>query len=94
MDINMDIDTNTKIYRDLSFLIQGDITISILCQRIYYHMMSHYDNELDGTYNKAEKIANVVEIELNYLDKKGILKELTIYNLYHKVMDVILINNY
>ena len=90
----MDIDTNTKIYRDLSFLIQGDITISILCQRIYYHMMSYYNNEFDESYNKAEKIANVVEIELNYLDKKGIIKDINIYNLYHKVMDVILINNY
>ena len=90
----MDINTNTKIYRDLSFLIQGDITISILCQRIYYHMMSFSDNEFDGTYNKAEKIANVVEIELKYLEKNGLLKNLNIYNLYHKVMDVILINNY
>ena len=92
--MNMDLNTTTKIYRDLSFLIQGDITISILCQRIYYHMMSFYDNEFDGTYNKAEKIANVVEIELNYLDNNGLLKNLNIYNLYHKVMDVILINNY
>ena len=92
--MNMDLNTTTKIYRDLSFLIQGDITISILCQRIYYHMMSFYDNEFDGTYNKAEKIANVVEIELKYLEKNGSLKNLNIYNLYHKVMDVILINNY
>jgi len=90
----MDINTNTKIYRDLSFLIQGDITISILCQRIYYHMLNFYDNELDVSYNKAEKIANVVEIELNYLGNNGLLKNLNIYNLYHKVMDVILINNY
>ena len=90
----MDINTNTKIYRDLSFLIQGDITISILCQRIYYHMLNFYDNELDVSYNKAEKIANVVEIELKYLEKNGLLKNLNIYNLYHKVMDVILINNY
>ena len=90
----MDLNTTTKIYKDVSFLIQKSITISVLCQRIYYHMLNFYDNELDVSYNKAEKIANVVEIELNYLGNNGLLKNLNIYNLYHKVMDVILINNY
>jgi|TARA_B110000914_G_C15246022_1_gene346401 hypothetical protein len=57
-------------------------------------MLSFYGNELDVSYNKAEKIANVVEIELKYLEKNGSLKNINVYNLYHKVMDVILINNY
>ena len=65
----MDLNTTTKIYKDVSFLIQKSITISVLCQRIYYHMLSFYGNELDVSYNKAEKIANVVEIELKYLEK-------------------------
>ena len=84
--------TNTKIYNDLLSLSNNNINVSITCQRIYYHLLEHYDNKLADTYVKSALIADKVETTLDNLTRTNVIKELTVYNLYDKVMDIILIN--
>jgi len=84
--------TNTKIYNDLFSLSKNDINVSIVCQRLYYHLEEHYDNKLSETYVKASLIADRVETILNNLVRTGVIKELTLYDLYNKVMNIILAN--
>ena len=84
--------TNIKIYNDLLSLSNNNINVSITCQRIYYHLLEHYDNKLADTYVKSALIADKVETTLDNLTRTNVIKELTVYNLYDKVMDIILIN--
>ena len=88
----MDENTNTKIYKDLYLITKDTINVSVACQRIYYHLLEHYGNTLIETYMKSALIADKVETTLNNLTRMKVIKELTIYNLYNKVMDVILEN--
>ena len=84
--------TNTKIYNDLLSLSKNNINVSVVCQKIYYYLLEHYDNKLDETYVKSALIADRVETTLENLTETGVIKELTVYNLYNKVLEVILIN--
>ena len=77
--------TNTKIYNDLFLLSNNIINVSVVCQRIYYHLLEHYDNKLSQTYVKSALIADKVETTLDNLTKTDVIKELTVYNLYNKV---------
>ena len=88
----MDNNIESKIYNDLVSLKNNIINYSIVCQRIYYHLLEHYGNTLIETYMKSALIADKVETTLNNLTRMKVIKELTIYNLYNKVMDVILEN--
>jgi len=83
---------NTKIYSDLLSLSKNNMNASIVCQRIYYHLLEHYDNKLADTHVKSALIADRVETTLNNLVRTDVIKGLTVYNLYDKVMDIILIN--
>ena len=84
--------TNTKIYNDLCSLSKKNINVSIVCQRLYYHLLEHYDNNLDETYVKSALIADRVETNLKNLVRTDVIKELTVYNLYNKVIEIILAN--
>ena len=84
--------TNTKIYNDLFLLSNNIINVSVVCQRIYYHLLEHYDNKLSQTYVKSALIADKVETTLDNFTKTDVIKELTVYNLYNKIMEVILAN--
>jgi len=65
---------NTKIYSDLLSLSKNNMNASIVCQRIYYHLLEHYDNKLDDTYVKSALIADKVETTLDNLTRTNVLK--------------------
>ena len=88
----MDENTNTKIYKDLYLITKDTINVSVVCQRIYYHLLEHYGNTLIETYMKSALIADKVEVTLNNLTRTGVIKELTIYNLYTRISSIILEN--
>ena len=88
----MDNNIETKIYTDLQLLKNNSINSSIVCQRIYYHLLEHYGNTLTDTYMKSALIADKVETTLKNLTRTDIIKELTVYNLYTRISSIILEN--
>jgi len=88
----MDNNIETKIYNDLQLLKNNSINSSIVCQRIYYHLLEHYGNTLTETYMKSSLIADKVETTLKNLTRTDIIKELTVYNLYTRISSIILEN--
>ena len=88
----MDNNIESKIYNDLVSLKNNSINYSIVCQRIYYHLLEHYGNTLTETYIKSALIADKVEVTLNNLTRTAVIKELTIYNLYTRISSIILEN--
>ena len=88
----MDNNIETKIYNDLQSLKKNSINSSIVCQRIYYHLLEHYGNTLTETYMKSALIADKVDVTLNNLTRTGVIKELTVYNLYTRISSIILEN--
>jgi len=88
----MDNNIETKIYNDLQLLKNNSINSSIVCQRIYYHLLEHYGNTLTETYMKSALIADKVETTLKNLTRTDIIKELTVYNLYTRISSIILEN--
>ena len=88
----MDNNIETKIYTDLQLLKNNSINSSIVCQRIYYHLLEHYGNTLTETYMKSALIADKVETTLKNLTRTDIIKELTVYNLYTRISSIILEN--
>ena len=88
----MDNNIESKIYNDLILLKKMSINYSIVCQRIYYHLLEHYGNTLTDTYMKSALIADKVETTLKNLTRTDIIKELTVYNLYTRISSIILEN--
>ena len=88
----MDNNIESKIYNDLVSLKKDSINYSIVCQRVYYHLLEHYGNTLTETYMKSALIADKVETTLKNLTRTDIIKELTVYNLYTRISSIILEN--
>ena len=88
----MYINIESKIYNDLVSLKNNSINYSIVCQRIYYHLLEHYGNTLTETYIKPALIADKVEVTLKNLTRTDVIKELTVYNLYSRISSIILEN--
>jgi hypothetical protein len=88
----MDNNIESKIYNDLVSLKNNSINYSIVCQRIYYHLLEHYGNTLTETYIKSALIADKVEVTLKNLTRTDVIKELTVYNLYSRISSIILEN--
>jgi|TARA_B110000483_G_scaffold34472_1_gene42045 hypothetical protein len=88
----MDNNIESKIYNDLVSLKNNSINYSIVCQRIYYHLLEHYGNTLTETYIKSALISDKVEVTLKNLTRTDVIKELTVYNLYSRISSIILEN--
>ncbi len=88
----MDNNIESKIYNDLVSLKNNSINYSIVCQRIYYHLLEHYGNTLTETYIKSALISDNVEVTLKNLTRTDVIKELTVYNLYSRISSIILEN--
>jgi len=88
----MDNNIESKIYNDLVSLKNNIINYSIVCQRIYYHLLEHYGNTLTETYIKSALISDKVEVTLKNLTRTDVIKELTVYNLYSRISSIILEN--
>ena len=85
----MDNNIESKIYNDLVSLKNNSINYSIVCQRIYYHLLEHYGNTLTETYMKSALISDKVEVTLKNLTRTDVIKELTVYNLYTRISSII-----
>ena len=88
----MDNNIESKIYNDLVSLKNNSINYSIVCQRIYYHLLEHYGNTLTETYIKSALISDKVEVTFKNLTRTDVIKELTVYNLYSRISSIILEN--